>query len=469
VAISAFFSAIHKKIFLFSIVTVVLTLILGRFFCGWVCPLGTLNQAISYFNKKLLRVKKTEPYHPGQKIKYLVFIFLLVLILLGLNWMEVFDPLSFLSRGMVPIFSGLVSKFFQFLQYLNTHISLFSNDRFFYGIQAYVNYFYPHFFRYATITSFVLIAVLILNSVVSRFWCRLICPLGGLLGLFSLPGILNLEQRKKCQNCFECIKNCQGACDPHKKGEWKKQECLYCWNCVVSCPENNLGFRFTLQNKDFQRIDLSRRQFVLSSATAVVALPVIKTGYPFERPHARLIRPPGASEEVEFLRRCIRCSQCIKVCPTNFLHPTLMEAGLEGLWTPYGVGSLGYCKYDCNLCGRVCPTGAIQNLDLIQKQKTKIGTAFVEQGRCLPYAFGIACRLCYEHCPVPGKAIYLKEIVNYDRYGMPHTLEAPVVEIKKCIGCGRCENVCPVTSLPAIYCTNTGEYRCRQGRLLLIS
>lgn len=467
VTISVFFSAhIFKKIFLLSLITIILTLILGRVFCGWVCPLGTINQSISYLNKKLFRLKRYELYSDYQKIKYLIFISLVILFFEGINLTGIFDPLSFLTRGITPVFQYISVRIFQFLQYLNTHLGIFSHDKFFYWIQAYVNYFQVHFFRYAAITSFVLAAVLILNLAISRFWCRLVCPLGGLLGFFSLPAILNLQQRKKCQDCLECTKNCEGACQPHRKGEWKKQECIYCWNCIVSCPEGNLQFSFN-RKKDFQKLDLGRRQIIYSIGASVLSAPLLKLGIGTKRANSKLIRPPGAGEEDEFLKRCIRCSQCIKVCPSNFLHPSLLEANLYGIWTPYGIGSLGYCKYDCNLCGRVCPSAAIKNLDLKEKQKTKIGTAFVDRGRCLPYASGIPCTACYDNCPVPGKAIWLKEIVSYDRYNMPITLQVPSVDLKKCIGCGSCEYVCPVTTLPAIYLTNTGESRAHSSRLLL--
>ena len=75
--------------------------------------------------------------------------------------------------------------------------------------------------------------------------------------------------------------------------------------------------------------------------------------------HDRLLRPPGALDESDFLSRCIRCGECMKVCPNNALQPTLTEAGLEGLWTPTLVPRIGYCEPSCVLCSEVCPTGAI--------------------------------------------------------------------------------------------------------------
>ena len=448
-----------------SIITILFTLVFGRFFCGWICPLGSLNQCVSYFKKKLFRVRKYELYYRHQRIRYLLFISLVVLALLGINLVGIVDPLSFFSRGIIPVFQNIAGRIFRILQYLNIHFGIFANDKFFYWIQAYLGYFHPPYFRYAAITTFFLLLVLVVNLLVSRFWCLRVCPLGGCLGFLSAKGILNLSQPQDCQDCLECSRNCQGACDPHKRGEWKKQECLYCWNCVVSCPQGTLRFGLGKKNKA-EVLDLSRRQLIYSLGALVIAAPLLKLGIKSQRLNPELIRPPGSLEEDAFLRRCIRCGQCIKVCPSNFLHPTLLEANLAGIWTPYAVGRLGFCKYDCNLCGRVCPTQAIRNLELRQKQKIRIGTACVDRNRCLPYASGIACTLCSDNCPVPGNAIKLTQVIGSDSRHRGLALQAPSVDFKRCIGCGRCENVCPVKGPAAIYCTNTAEERLQNSRLL---
>lgn len=128
-----------------------------------------------------------------------------------------------------------------------------------------------------------------------------------------------------------------------------------------------------------------------------------------------LIRPPGALPEKEFLQRCIRCGECMKVCATNGLHPATFEAGIEGMWTPILIPELGYCEYNCTLCGQVCPTGAIQELDVETKKKTVIGTAFFDFNRCLPYAFNKDCICCEEHCPTSPKAIWFEVVPRSER------------------------------------------------------
>jgi formate hydrogenlyase subunit 6/NADH:ubiquinone oxidoreductase subunit I len=144
-----------------------------------------------------------------------------------------------------------------------------------------------------------------------------------------------------------------------------------------------------------------------------------------------------------------------------------MEAGLEGLWSPILVSRLGYCEYSCTLCGQVCPTGAIKSLEEEEKKKIKIGLAFIDQGRCLPIAFGINCIVCEEHCPTPKKAIWFEEKKMLNKDGELKPVKLPRVDLDLCIGCGICEYKCPVKDLPAIRITSIGETRAPQNQILL--
>jgi ferredoxin len=172
-----------------------------------------------------------------------------------------------------------------------------------------------------------------------------------------------------------------------------------------------------------------------------------------------LIRPPGSLAESEFLGKCIRCGECMKVCPTNVIQPVMLEAGLEGLWSPVVKTGIGYCEYKCNMCTSVCPTEAIAKLTLEQKQKVKIGLAHVDKGRCLPYAYSRPCQVCYEHCPLPTKAIWLEDATVTTASGNKVKVKQPHVSAELCIGCGICENKCPVSDDAAIRVTSVGETR----------
>jgi formate hydrogenlyase subunit 6/NADH:ubiquinone oxidoreductase subunit I len=140
----------------------------------------------------------------------------------------------------------------------------------------------------------------------------------------------------------------------------------------------------------------------------------------------------------------------MKVCPTTALQPSLMEAGLEGLWTPHMVPRLGYCDYGCNACGQICPSGAIPLLELAEKREAKIGTAVIDHNLCLPWAHGIMCIVCEEMCPKPDKAIHLEEAEVVNAQGETVIVQRPYVLEDVCIGCGICENRCPVVGEAAI-------------------
>jgi ferredoxin len=140
----------------------------------------------------------------------------------------------------------------------------------------------------------------------------------------------------------------------------------------------------------------------------------------------------------------------MKVCLTNGLQPVLWEAGLDGLYTPRLVPRMGYCAHSCNLCGRVCPTGAIPRLDLEVKQNIPLGAATINRTRCIPYTEGADCLVCEEHCPVSPKAITFNEAEVLDLRGKKTVVKLPVVQPDRCIGCGHCEHVCPVGGEAAI-------------------
>ena len=214
---------------------------------------------------------------------------------------------------------------------------------------------------------------------------------------------------------------------------------------------------------------VSRRAFVTAAGTGAAATLLLKVTPEVQGRtwNPDLIRPPGSLAEDEFLDRCLRCGACMKVCPTNALHPTLLQAGLAGLWTPYLVPAIGYCEYNCTLCGQVCPTGAIEELDLATKQERRIGTAAVDRSRCLPWVYDTDCVVCEEHCPLPEKAIWLEDVEVVNRDGERIELHRPHVDAELCNGCGICETKCPVNDPAAILVASGGEDRNPDNQFLL--
>ncbi len=487
---------------LWSLVILIPTLVLGRFFCGWVCPLGTLNHFFSNFRseRKLgkTRIEKNR-YQRWQTWKYYLLIALLAAAVLGVEVVGVFDPISLtvrsLSLSILPGLNYAVNAFADFLYHTRVGALKLLGDAFTFALKDTLLSFKQPYFRQGFFLGLIFVFILALNFRITRFWCRALCPLGALLGVLSRWSILGLEKHpNRCEDCNRCLLHCQGGDDPIPGAKWRKSECHLCFNCVAECPEKSIAFKFfprsvwiTPSAKESWESatattvdgpDLTRRRALTGLAAGVALAPLLRatTGFATER-HERLIRPPGALDENEFLARCIRCGECMKVCPNNALHPTLTEAGLEGIWSPLLVSRVGYCEPSCVLCGQVCPTGAIWEITAAEKgwvvnagkndKPVRIGTAFYDRGRCLPWAMATECIVCEEWCPTSPKAIYLLPAEVKDQAGNVKPVKQPYLNPERCVGCGACEYACPVQDRPAVYVTSVGENRSKTNQILL--
>jgi len=452
--------------FIFAAITVVLTFVLGRVACGWVCPLGSIHQAFSWLFKKskLHRPKRIKDNRTAWK--YSILVFILVATLFSLNLAGLLDPLSLLYRsfitGILPVANYGISAFIGILYKLK----LFSlGDSL---VQSMANLAVNPIFLQGFLIGLLFIGILLLNLYRERLWCRYLCPLGAFLGLLSRWNILKLKiDPQKCIECHLCNIHCETQANPFPLEEWKSSECVYCFTCSAICPTSAITFPVRTTPEQIAKVDLSRRKLIFHSLLGVLVVPFFRLSPATRRSSPKLIRPPGALPEEQFLQKCVKCSECMKSCPTNALQPAWSEAGPEGIWTPILVPRIGHCEYYCSLCSQVCPTGAIQELTVEEKTKVKIGLAWVNKNRCIPYDLGTPCIVCEEHCPTSPKAIKLVKTEVKLPDGTIMTPLAPVIDTDLCIGCGICENKCPVVDKPAIYVTSVGESRSEKNQLLL--
>ncbi len=479
-----------------SVALLALTLVFGRVFCGWICPFGTLHHLTAWvfpsrYGKGASRVEANHT-HGYQRAKYYLLFAFVAAAAAGSAIGGLFDPICICVRAI-----GL--SVIPALQYVGGHglaAASSLNER---HVQAASDaaqdllaqtVWQPRqfYFHQSWFIGSLLVATLFMNRFIPRFWCRVLCPLGALLGLFSRFALFGMEKdHAKCTDCNLCLVHCQGADSPQGGVKWRQDECHMCLNCETACPEDVIKFRFLPgRASTVTTPDTGRRTALATFAAGAAAIPLVRiadAGSLDANYDPRVIRPPGAVEERAFLERCIRCAECMKVCPNNALHPALFEAGIEGLWTPILIARIGYCEPSCVLCGDVCPTGAIQKID--EKQKLgvgqapiKIGTAFYDHGRCLPWSMQTPCIVCEEFCPTSPKAIWVEEVDAEVRASTPGPngeppdmkrvhLQRPHVDPALCIGCGACEKVCPVQDKPAVYVTSVGETRSKSNVILL--
>ncbi|MBF0607880.1 MAG: 4Fe-4S binding protein [Magnetococcales bacterium] len=443
---------VYKGLIL-SLFIVIPAIFFGRFFCSWVCPLGILNQWSARLLAKNRAVDdyRVNAYRGIFRLKYYILASLIVLALLGVLQVGLFDPIALLTRSFT--------------------VAIYPASNYFTGYL----YIKQPMFVGGIFIGLVFLLILFANRYFTRLWCRVLCPLGALLGVLSTAVLFKVRRNvSKCTDCQRCMRNCHGGCDPH--AYLKFHECHLCYNCIEDCPEGALHYGLADAHSSVQApLDISRRRLIEIAAASVILYPVMRssaTASTVVSPD--VIRPPGAIAEADFLRRCIKCGQCMRVCPTNVLQPALLEGGFEGLWTPILINRIGYCEHNCILCSHVCPTGALVPLNVERKigrkpdiPPTKIGTAFYDRGRCLPWAMNTECIVCEEVCPTSPKAIWFQEVEVQLREGGVRVFKRPFVDTKLCVGCGICENKCPVRDKAAIRVTSIGESRSTTNRMML--
>ncbi len=461
---------------IWSLVVLIATLLMGRVFCGWVCPFGALHHFSGWlFDWRKTRARmEANRYRALYRLKYYVLIAFAVALVGSVSTMT-FVSAAVLTgvavvlggviagvagrpaiRGPVTVVLavvgigaavvlgsakygypndgtlqiGLLDPICMVHRSVTVAVLPALND----NAPAIGWFGDPRYHQLGWVIGLIFLTLLVMNPHILRFFCRTLCPLGALLGVLSRFSLWRIERdRERCDDCGLCRAHCEGACDPDT--EIRMAECMVCFNCLDDCPRQAISYRF-LPRREHQVVspDMTRRGAMVAAVAGAGSFAWMRLGARSTRDfRSTVIRPPGAVEELEFLKRCIKCGQCIRVCPSNVLQPDWMASGLEGLWTPVLNYRIGYCEPDCTACGQVCPTGAIQRLTIDQKRgqgayaeagPVRLGSAHFDVGRCLPWAKNMPCLVCEENCPVSPKAIYTERTLQVLRDGKKQVASA---------------------------------------------
>ena len=438
----------------FGVVAVLLalTLIFGRVYCSVICPLGVMQDIISWIHGKTKKKNRFRfSYSPAKNwLRYGVLAVFVIALVAGLHSLvALVAPYSAYGR----IASNLLAPVYQWGNNFFAWIAERADSYAFYSTEVWIKS--GATFAVAAVT-FIVVAVLAWKH--GRTWCNTICPVGSVLGFFSKFSLFApVIDTEKCRNCGLCGKQCKASCIDTKEHKIDYSRCVACMDCIDSCKDGAIHYALrkgaakAKTQKDAP--DQSKRAFMVSTAIAATAvaakaqdmkvdggLAEIERAAKPER-QTRLV-PAGSLSLRNFSNHCTACQLCVSACPNQVLRPS---TSLLTLMQPEMSYERGYCRPECTKCSDVCPAGAIRPITLEEKSSTQIGHAVVCHENCVVNTDGVSCGNCARHCPAGAISMVRK---NPDD---PRSPRIPVVNEERCIGCGACENLCPARPFTAIH------------------
>ncbi|MCF7885484.1 MAG: 4Fe-4S dicluster domain-containing protein [Candidatus Marinimicrobia bacterium] len=405
------------------IILILASLIFGRIYCASFCPLGILQDIIIYLGEKLHLQPKKSPQKPLTILRLSILFVTLATVVFGTNLLlNIIEPYSLFGRFSVSIFRPLYA-------FVNNQLVTILENFNIYSI-SYINYPDTSIFL-SIITLVIFFGLVILTLLRGRKYCNSICPVGTILSILSKPAIFRIAiTEQECTNCKICESECRAGCIDIEKSSIDHTRCTLCFDCVGACPQGAIAYR-PIKNS-VTSSNPNRRSFITGSL-ALLALPIIQDSKKDTAKNTPVL-PPGANNYESFLNKCTGCHLCVNACPSQVIVPSLFDYGLEGIFQSKMDYNQGYCNYDCNTCTQICPTEALSELNLEEKQLTKLGEVNLNKDQCIVYRTNADCGACIEHCPT--HAVYADE-----RNGIRY----PETNPDYCIGCGACQYPCPTT------------------------
>ncbi len=437
---------------------IVLTLLLGRVYCSVICPLGVMQDLISWLSGRRKQKRYRFAYSPTkQLLRYVVLALFVVACVAGIgSFVALLDPYSAFGR----IASNLLAPIYQAGNNLLALMAERSESYAFYRVDVFVKGFAT---LAVAVVSLVAIGVLAWRN--GRTYCNTICPVGTILGFLSRFALLKPHiDVEKCNSCGLCARQCKASCIDPKSHTIDYSRCVSCMDCVDNCRKGAISYGKVAtarkQETPDAPADPSRRRAM--GATAVVALASVAAKAQEKKDFVDMkkdggfapikervepdrlspLTPPGSLSLRNLTQHCTGCQLCVSVCENHVLRPS---GNLLTLMQPTMSYERGYCRPECTKCSEVCPAGAIKPISKAEKSAIQIGHAVWLKDLCIVNAEGKSCGNCERHCPTHSIQMVPKDPND------PQSLKIPVVNIETCIGCGACEHLCPARPHSAIY------------------
>ena len=365
------------------------TLLLGRFFCEAICPLGTVQSFVNWICHPKTHVRRVCTRLPETKAQRIV------------RW------------SVVALFAVLAACGCMGPATMIVPISVFGKA---------AALWWPGVAVFGIVVALAAIGD-------GRWWCNWICPFGTLYNLVAKVTPCKNKVGKGCGNCRKCFENRVNRVGEGSDGVDKDVKGLV-------DAKDPIGAKDPVDAKDPNGV--TRRETLKGVAVLAVAEKINDGGFaevslPGVPERGTPVLPPGAGDRETFYLKCASCQLCIANCPGKCL---VQSTSLKTFGQPVMDFRRGYCLGTCVKCGEICPELAIKKLQLVQRPNVHMGEAAWAKDRCLRTTEKEECTACVRKCPV--QAIHLVQ-------------GFPVVDRQKCIGCGACEHVCPARPLPAIY------------------
>lgn len=448
---------------------VVVTLIFGRVYCSVICPLGVMQDIFGHLGRTK-RLGRRNRYTYSKALTPLRVILLGVMVIAVIGGIgqivALLAPYSAYGRIAQNLFAPVYDLINNGLAYLAERADSYA----FYSVDIKIGSWIV--FGVAALT-FVIVGWLSWRN--GRTYCNTVCPVGTILGYLSRFSLLApVIDTSKCINCGRCARNCKAACINAREHAIDYTRCVACMDCIDSCSEGAISYTrrskaaaVKKEEKPAQATaatapDSNGRRTFLTVAGVATASAIIRAqekkvdgGLAYiadkvaPKRKTRIV-PPGAISLDNLADHCTACQLCVASCPNGVLRPS---GNIATFMQPESSYENGYCRPECTRCSEACPTGAIIRIDRADKSSIQIGHAVWIGDNCLPNSEGVACGNCARHCPVGAI-----QMVKIDP-SKEDSLEIPVVNDERCIGCGACENLCPSRPFSAIYVEGHERHR----------